>query len=64
MHLAFVDWRITLQKMNAAIVNNDTTKNSQVKCFREDEILIVLGLLIGSIDYGTRGKDLWVTTSH
>ena len=64
LHLAFVDWRVTLQKMNAAIDNNNTAKNGRVKRFKEDEFLIALGLLIGSIEYGTRGKDLWVTSSH
>jgi hypothetical protein len=35
-----------------------------VKRFSEEEFLIVLGLFIGSVEYGTRGKEFWVSSSH
>ncbi len=64
LHLAFVDWHVTLERMNAKIDDNNNNKKARVKRFSEEEFLIALGLLIGSIEYGTRGKDLWVTSSH
>jgi len=64
LHLAFVDWRVTLQKMNAAIRADNEKRKGRVKPFRDDEFLVALGLLIGSVEYGTRGKELWVTSSH
>jgi hypothetical protein len=50
--------------MNAAINDNNMKKKGQVKQFREEEFLAALGLLIGSVEYGTKGKELWVTSSH
>jgi hypothetical protein len=64
LHHAFVDWRITLQKMNVAINGNNMKKKGRVKHFKEEEVLVTLSLLIGSVEYGTRGKELWVTSSH
>ena len=64
LHLAFVDWHLTLQKMNAAINDNNMKKKVWVKQFREEEFLVTLGLLIGYVECGTRGEELWVTSSH
>lgn len=41
-----------------------SSRKSCVKNFRVDEVLVGLGLLFGSVDYGTRDKDLWLTSSH
>jgi len=50
--------------MNAAIRADNEKQKGRVKPFRDDEFLVALGLLIGSVEYGTRGKELWVTSSH
>jgi hypothetical protein len=50
--------------MSAAINDNNMKKKGWVKQFREEEFLVALGPLIGSVEYGTRGKELWVTKSH
>jgi hypothetical protein len=41
-----------------------SSRKSCVKNFRVDEFLVELGLLFGSVDYGTRDKDLGLTSSH
>ncbi len=35
-----------------------------MKRFIEEKFLITLGLLIGSAEYGTRGKEMWASSSH
>jgi hypothetical protein len=50
--------------MNVAINDNDMKKKGRVKHLKKEEFLVTLGLLIGSVEYGSRGKELWVTSSH
>ena len=46
------------------IDDNNNSKKAWVKRFSEEEFLVVLGLFIGSVEYGTWGKEFWVSSSH
>ena len=63
LHVAFPDWRTKLAKMNDAIrkQNDDSNNNSaKVRPFTQPEFLVALGLLVGAVEYGCKGGNLWL----
>jgi hypothetical protein len=61
LHLLAPRWQDKLQKMNAAIEwQNSSERGTQICTFSEPEFLVALGLIIGAVEYGTKGSSLWL----
>jgi hypothetical protein len=62
LHLAFVDWRLSLAKLNEAVQEHNNNTNGQkkkVRPFTEVEFLSALGIFIGAAEFGVQGANLW-----
>jgi len=61
LHLFAPRWQDKLQKMNAAIEqHNSTERGMKIRPFSESEFLVALGLIIGAVEYGSKGSSLWL----
>ncbi len=61
LHLLAPRCQDKFQKMNAAIERqNSSERGTKIRPFSESEFLVALGLIIGALEYGTKGSSLWL----
>ena len=61
LHLLSPRWQDKLEKMNAAVdKQNSSERGTKIRPFTESEFLVALGLIVGAVEYGTKGSSLWL----
>ncbi len=61
LHLLSPRWPDKLEKMNAAVdKQNSSERVTKIRPFTESEFLVALGLIVGAVEYGTKGSSLWL----
>jgi hypothetical protein len=59
LHLFASRWQDKLQRLNAAIEQyNSTERGTKICPFSETEFLVAPGLIIGAVEYGSKGYSL------
>jgi hypothetical protein len=61
LHLLAPRWQDKLGKMNCAVEqHNSSERGTKIHPFSESEFLVDIGLIVGAVQYGTKGSSLWL----
>jgi hypothetical protein len=61
LHLLAPRWQDKLGKMNCAVEqHNSSERGTKIRPFSKSEFLVAIGLIVGAVEYGTKGASLWL----